>query len=439
MVRFNVAPGADRQANSVEGDLGPMTEREAANSGRTVWRWLAIALLLVVAGAPHWRELPFGVPLEGPVDIDGVAKLRGIERDPSVGALLGYFVGDDPQRVHTFRPLPAATLWVEYHLWGFNRGPYLLVNAAWLLATALALVWLGRVIGMPWTPAVGAGIWMLAYVRDPSRVVAELVATRHDLLCVFFSILAVGMLIRYLEEGRARDLAAHAGLALLAYLSKEMAVALVPVAVLLVLAKRRDAPLRRLLHAVGAAVAVAGVWYVWYLVAQSNMGPAGYGSHSVVGMGMLLQKRWPTSLVMMARSLLPPIYGIIHVLRSDPGWALLWYGHWWREVIEMVIWLLGLWLLWVGRRWWLAVIYAWKFSTYLPVLPLSDAWPWYRYMPHVLDPLILTGAIWVAWHRWDIHGRAWTAAGKLRDRLHDVLERHEEAEVEHEDQSPARG
>ena len=75
------------------------------------------------------------------------------------------------------------------------------------------------------------------------------------------------------------------------------------------------------------------------------------------------------------------------------------YFLFWPQVARMALFVLGLCLLWIGQPRWLAVLYAWKLITYLPVLPLSETWPWYRFMPTLLDPILPVGAVWVALHR----------------------------------------
>jgi len=200
------------------------------------WRGLpprTVALLawlgLVVAAAPHFAGLPLTQPLNRISDIDGLMKLRGIAADPSWRAVLGYFVGDDPQGVHTFRPFPAATLWLEWHLWGYTRWAYMLSNMVWLLLTAGALRALVRRFDVPEWVGWLAAAWLLARPTDATESVTILIATRHDLTCGLCGLLALTALVDWLREGSPRRLAGWFGWSMLAYLSKEMAIALVAV------------------------------------------------------------------------------------------------------------------------------------------------------------------------------------------------------------------
>ncbi len=150
--------------------------------------WLGA--FLCVAAVPHLFLLPPTSRLVNPKDdVDGYMKLKGIERDPRLLTALSRFWGDDPQGVHTFRPLPAFTLWIEYRLWGFRNWPYIFVNWLWLVATGYALYLWSRAIGMPEGAALGAAGLFLALPSRGTIGTLQLVATRHDLMCVFLLLL----------------------------------------------------------------------------------------------------------------------------------------------------------------------------------------------------------------------------------------------------------
>jgi hypothetical protein len=380
------------------GDRPAADEPPAAGSRQASrchgWRRvLVLAVLLVGASVGHWDQIRPRQPIDYWTDRDGLHKLQGIAADPSLKAALGYFVGDDPQHVKTFRPLPAFTLWIEWHLWGFTRWPYQVMNLAWLALTALALVSLGRALGLAAAPAWAAGLALLAMPSMGSRIVVLIVATRHDLTCVLFSILAVRSLLGYLDDGRRRWLASYAACSLLAYLSKEMAVVLVPMGLALVAADWRRGP-HRALAAAGVTVAVAAVWYAWYLYAQTNMAAGGFTGHSFGDLVHLLRRRWRNSLMLYEWQLCPPLGSLRSMLLGAPSLDLLIYGRFWRSLVRLVLFATVVVVAWRRQRRVLGVVFLWKLVTYLPVLPLNLSGPWHRYMPHVLDPLLAVAAAW---------------------------------------------
>ncbi len=371
---------------------------------------MLIAALLAVLGVPHYRLIPWFDPITRKSDLDGLMKLRGIQHDPSVSAMLGYWTGDDPQRVHTFRPLPATILWAEFHLWGWDRFPYMVTNMLWFIATALSLVWLCRIIRMPWMAAVGAGGLLMLLPTRGSLGALRLVATLHDLTCTIFALIAFGLLIRYLRDGRRSSLLAASLLMLGAYLSKEMALTLVPLTVVIAIVYRPEAPLRRQLSAIGAAVAVGLLWFGWYQLAQANMQSVNPPEHSFAGLTGLLAMRWRSSLWLLLGLVARPIAALASRLEAAVhvrAGALMLFDYEFLEPLGLsVLFVIAFWLLWVEKRRWLAVLYAWKLCTYIPIIPLVDTFPWYEYMPHALDPILPAGAIVVGWRRWSVAERA---------------------------------
>jgi len=382
----------------------PLTLRQAA----------VIFALLVVAGIPHYRILDAALPLAGDVDLDGQMKLHGIEADPGLRAALGWFIGDDPQRVHTFRPVPAFSLWVEYRLWGWTRWPYLVMNLLYMLLTALTLVWLCRILRMPLPFAAGAGaLLMLDVTRGSGGVIGGL-ATRHDILCVLFCLLALCSMLLYLDFGSRRHLAGLVVWSLLAYLSKEMALALLPICAVIALAHWRRRPSRRIALVCVSALAVALVWLGWYRLAELNMAPAPHDSHSFSGMVELLHRRWPRNVFLYVASLCRPLALVWVYLSHIGGWALVSDHRFPWALVRIAMTVLAIVLLMRCRPRWVVVLYVWKVFSYLPVLPLSDAWGWYEYMPHVLDPILPLGFAWVVWEPLGLRDRLLRAWAQRR-------------------------
>lgn len=372
---------------------------------------------LLVATLPHLAALPMYEPLTRITDVDGLMKLRGIAADPSVRAMLGYFVGDDPQGVHTFRPFPAATLWLEWHLWGFLRWPYQLSNLVWLLLTAGALRGLARRLDQPEWVAWLAAAWLLATPTMASKAVTGSVATRHDLTCALFGILALSALLDWLRAGSRRRLAAWFGWSLLTYLSKEMAVLLVPLGVGVgVIEGCRERRWGRVAGAAAVTLACAAVFVFWYRLAESNMGDFGHPSHSFGGM---LAKLTDQPILLLQNTLwhlcrpLGDLFRQIRAAWPDPLWSTMF----WEAVGRLVLYGYGFLTLCRYRRRALEIVFCWKICCYAPVLPLHDIWPWYSYMPHLLDYLL--PPLFCDAFAQTRRGRAWLASGRawLRARL----------------------
>lgn len=386
----------------------PATDEAAAPvvPGLTGRQALTVLVLLLVAGWPHYRVISPHSTLTGFTDLDGQAKLHGIEADPSLRAALGWFFGDDPQRVHTFRPLPAFSLWVEYRLWGWTRWPYQVMNALYLALTALAVVWVCRVMRMPLVFAVAAGVLLMALPSRGSYAVVGLVATRHDLLCTLFGVLAFGSLLAWLEAGQRRHLAGVIVWSLLAHLSKEMAITLTPMFATVALAHRGRRPSRRLLLATLAAATVTVFWLAWYRLAEANMAPSPHPSHSFGGMIELLVKRASNVPFFFIASLSEPLALFLRYLIGVRGWYMLCSTHFWQALAEVCIFVGAIIITWRHARRWLVLLYLWKVFAYLPVLPLSDTWAWYEFMPHILDPILPVATAWCLCYPMDVPRRA---------------------------------
>jgi len=365
---------------------------------------------LLLAAVPHFHWLPLTEPLNRFTDVDGLMKLRGIAADPSLRAMFGYFIGDDPQRVHTFRPFPAATLWLEWHLWGFTRWPYLLSNMAWLLLTAGALRGLARRIGLaPWAAWLSAA-WFLAVPTVASRAVTGLIATRHDVTCALAAILAMSALLDWLHGGERRRLAAWFGWSMLAYLSKEMAIALVPLSLGIGLIEHRHgASWRRIGASLGVALACAVIYVVWYRLAEANMERFDHPTHSFGGMLTKLTYAYALKFQNTLWHLCRPLGDVVRQLWAA-GLLVLWSMIFWHQLLRLAVYVSGFVLLVRSRPRAVAMVFCWKLCCYAPVLPLHDIWSWYSYMPHMLDYLL--PALFLDLLADTPRGRAWLAALK---------------------------
>ncbi|MCZ7600599.1 MAG: hypothetical protein M5U09_26700 [Gammaproteobacteria bacterium] len=232
-----------------------------------------------------------------------------------------------------------------------------------------------------------------------------------------FGILALSALLDWLRAGSRRRLAAWFGWSLLTYLSKEMAVLLVPLGVGVgVIEGCRERRWGRVAGAAAVTLACAAVFVFWYRLAESNMGDFGHPSHSFGGMLAKLTDqpsccsrtrcgtsagRWATSSDRSARR------GQTRSGRPCSGEA----------VGRLVLYGYGFLTLCRYRRRALEIVFCWKICCYAPVLPLHDIWPWYSYMPHLLDYLL--PPLFCDAFAQTRRGRAWLASGRawLRARL----------------------
>lgn len=378
---------------------------QPAVPGLSIRQALVILLLLLPAGAPHYWVVSFDSELTGTIDVDGQAKLRGIEAAPSLRGALGWFIGDDPQRVHTFRPAPALSLWFEYRLWGWTRWPYQVMNLLYLTLTALAVVWVCRVLKMPLPFAVAAGLLLMALPSRGSYAIVGLLATRHDVFCTLFAVLAFGSLVAWFDGGQRRHLVGIIVWSLLAHLSKEMAIALTPMFAVAALAHWRRRPTRRLLWACLGAAAVTVLWFAWYRLAETNMAASPHPSHTFGGMLELVVKRAENMPHFYLASLCRPLAHFLRYLFGVAGWYMLWSPDFWETFAKLMVFITALAITWRYARRWLVMLYIWKVFAYLPVLPLSDTWAWYEFMPHILDPMLPIATVWSLWYPMDLPGR----------------------------------
>ena len=371
------APGGDAQ-------------RPWWTSNRALVLWCGLGAVWLGAAHLDWFE-----PLTAHSDRDGLYKLQGIADDPSFRALWHYFWGDDPQRVHTFRPLAAAALWGEWHLFGFTRWPYYLVNLGWLWATALTVTVMARRLRVPEPWATLAGPLLLLWPTLGTQSVAGGIATRHDELCTLFGLWALLALLAWRDGGGRRALWAYLGWALAACLSKEQGLILLPLGVIL----GAGTSWRRLAATVGGSVVVGLVYLRWYAFAVAHMASEAHRSHTFGGMlDLLLHRGVGTSGRLFAYNLAWYPTDTVSQLYAG-GWAALTSMIMWKSALLGVLTLAGWYLIWRDHRRLGGVILLYKVVIYLPVLPLHDTWPWYVYMPHVLDPVLYAAMGCALWRR----------------------------------------
>ena len=136
------------------------------------------------------------------------------------------------------------------------------------------------------------------------------------------------------------------------------------------------------------------------------MGPNPHSSHSFGGMFELLVKRRENVPFFFTASLCQPLAMVWRYVFGVASLQMLCSLDFWRWLLRLIAWFPALWLAWRYTRRWLVVLYIWKVFAYLPVLPLSDTWAWYEFMPHVLDPILPVSVAWALWRPLDLPGRA---------------------------------
>lgn len=131
-----------------------------------------------------------------------------------------------------YHPLALLVLAVEHRLFGLEPSAYHAVSLLLHVGNTLLAFGLARALG---APAAAAGVCGLLFGLHPLHVEpVAWVAEQKELLCTFFSFAALALYARSPHgAGRALRLAGVFGLALLALLSKPMAVTL-PIVLLLV-------------------------------------------------------------------------------------------------------------------------------------------------------------------------------------------------------------
>jgi len=234
-------------------------------------------------------------------------------------------------------------------------------------------------------------------------------ALRHDLVCVFFALLATQQLLWFWRTGHRRRLLGFAAALSAALFSKEMAAALFPFFAALAVAAARWRPFRaahadpqpfgrRILVSAGVGLLTGAVWGAFYWVACHRMTAPAPASHTLAGWAAMLRQRWPTPLYMFVFSLSRPVGHLFYLTRTRITWAeALIYPRFWEALLGSAVFLAGLALLWRRHKWCAFALYAWKVTAYLPVLPMSDTFPWFEYMPHILDRIYTVGVLWALW------------------------------------------
>ncbi len=187
-------------------------------------RWTAIALAVLAAGV-YANAAGNGFALDDEFIIENNQRAHAVDSIPSL--VRHPYWPDSPARLGLYRPLTVATYAVEWQLWNGRPLPFHLTNIALhALVTVLVFLLLVPLVGLPGAAAGGA-----VFAVHPVHVEAVAnVVGRAELLATA-SVVAAGLLYLRgrLTASRARlwgGAAALAGLYFLGLASKEIAVTL---------------------------------------------------------------------------------------------------------------------------------------------------------------------------------------------------------------------
>ncbi|MHC4917602.1 MAG: glycosyltransferase family 39 protein, partial [Planctomycetota bacterium] len=209
-----------------------------------------------------------------------------------------YFWSSSGNWIPYWRPLTKASWLLEYQLFGVAPGGYHLVQLGWHALAAAGVMFVARAV-LRLGREAGAVAGLLFALHPVAAEPVCLVMARSDVVCVASLLWAVACWGRWWSTGSLGWLAAHALFAALALGSKESAVIVVPLLVVLGLAlpadERGRSRLAKVLIGVLPAVALVSA----YMVARQ----------AVVGSGglrvALEPARWVAGLAFYLPSLLP--------------------------------------------------------------------------------------------------------------------------------------
>jgi hypothetical protein len=224
----------------------------------SVSRAFCIAAICCVAVAAY---LPY---LSNPLLFDDYTHLSG--SSDAWQSMIGSSLLHHPQGGDFFfRPAGYVSYWIDYHWAGSDPVRWHLWNLLMHAANSLLIYWLCRQLSFERFGALIAALVFALHASHP-EVVAWM-AARFDLLAVFFSLITLIALNRFLDSRKAAWFALMVCACLLAVLSKEAAFCLPLLALCLILFRTKRAPIEiaKLAGVLAALCAIVFVYRQWFL------------------------------------------------------------------------------------------------------------------------------------------------------------------------------
>lgn len=186
-------------------------------------RFFVPAALFLLCAAVYGGGIGNGFHWEDEVHVEKNVHIRTLKNLP-VFFKPGYINVYESGLGQRYRPLRTVTLALDYKLWGLDPRGYHLTNMLLHFAVCLALWLLLKAAGLE-----AAGAFFAAALFAVHPIHAESIAyikNRSDLICAFFSFGSLFLFASYLKTGNRQAYGGAVASAALAFLSKEMALAL---------------------------------------------------------------------------------------------------------------------------------------------------------------------------------------------------------------------
>jgi len=275
-----------------------------------------------------------------------------------------------------YRPIQMLSFTLDVAIAGRNPVWFHLHHLALFVALSLAVMWLVQELFRRRSIAVGAGLVFAVYPAH--HEVVTWLAGRADIYAALFMVVASATAIRFVRHGHWRWLVASGSSGLLALMSKESALVLPGVLVLVLGTLKltdRNIPWRRLVLAfLPSVIALIAILGIRSAVLTDAIGGYRLGGEAT---GLNIRPRTLTAPLTSA-GMLVNVSWLRHVVGDWPivDWYLDHYMRL-RLFVPIFVGLLGLILASIAgwKRWWpiLAFGVAWCGLTFIPVIGLSNA------------------------------------------------------------------
>lgn len=158
-------------------------------------------------------------------DFDWLARAKGLD-----WSRVFLVNADGNQESGVYRPLTNVSFWLDYQIFGLNSLGYHITNLLFFFLTASALFWLIFLLTRQTALSFLAGLFFIVLPNHPEAV--SWISGRGDVLAAFFYLLSFISYFYFRQRNRFYFLSLSLAAFLLALLSKEMAITL-PAVILL--------------------------------------------------------------------------------------------------------------------------------------------------------------------------------------------------------------